>query len=160
DLNHIEEWAGKFPGAVARIAGLLHLARHAGDPGFWGAAVSGETMVAARRIGSYLLEHALAAFAEMGVDPSVEGAKRILAWVGQHGKTRFNQRELFEGLKRHFPHVGGLRPGLAVLVEHNYLRALPRAEHPGPGRKPSLAYEVNPLHLASQNPRNSQNRQG
>jgi Protein of unknown function (DUF3987) len=80
EIGHLAGWANKLAGAVARIAGILHLAAAAGGaaPG----AVSREAAESAIRIGrDYLLPHALAAFGLMGADPRVEEAKRVLTWL-------------------------------------------------------------------------------
>ena len=64
DLETIGDWAGKYHGAVLRIAGVLHVVQQAmADPQ---APVSGQTMADAIAIGRYFLEHAKAAYMLMG----------------------------------------------------------------------------------------------
>jgi hypothetical protein len=35
-----------------------------------------------------------------------------------------------------------MRPALALLAAHGYVRERPREDHPGPGRKPSPTFDV------------------
>ena len=60
-----------------------------------------------------------------------------------------SERDIFKACEGRWPTMEELRPVLATLVQHNYLRPLPQQNHPGPGRKSSPLYEVNPLWLAS-----------
>ena len=76
DLADISDWAGKFVGAVLRIAALLHMAQNPSMPMF--VDVSGETMKSAVRIGRYFLEHAKAAYSLMGADTVNKNAEYLL----------------------------------------------------------------------------------
>ena len=58
-LSHITDWAGKLPGAIARIAAVLHIMRYADDAP-WLYPISIEEMAAAVKIGHCLINHALA----------------------------------------------------------------------------------------------------
>jgi replicative DNA helicase len=157
ELGHIADWAGKLVGAVVRIAGILHMAEHAGQPAPWATPIVGATMERAIQIGHYLIAHARAAFALMGTDPTVEDARLVLAWVARRGGAAFSRRDLFQGVKGRFKRVDALQPALSLLVSHDYIRERPGPERPGPGRKPSQVYEVNPRAVPrnSHNPRNS-----
>jgi hypothetical protein len=76
ELARLCGWANKLAGAIARIAGVLHVAADCED---WSADVGAETVRAAIAIGKdYLLPHARVAFSEMTVDPKVKTAKRVL----------------------------------------------------------------------------------
>jgi hypothetical protein len=91
----------------------------------------------------------------MGADPVVEDAKFVLAWVARKGLDSFSERDAFEGTKGRFKKVDALRPALALLINHGYVRPLGTDARTGPGRRPSPVYQVNPL--ASQNSQDSQN---
>jgi replicative DNA helicase len=146
DLAHIADWASKLVGAVARIAGLLHLAAHLRDG--WAQPVNQATITDAITIGRYLTDHALATFDLMGgADPTLDDARYLLAWIERSGTETFTRRELFTALPRgRFAKVEALDPPLALLVEHGFLRPLPPPERSaGPGRLPSPGFEVNPL---------------
>jgi hypothetical protein len=145
DLGGMADWAGKLAGAVARIAGLLHLADRACEPApSWQGSVQAPTMERALAIGRYLIPHARAAFALMGADPVVEHAKYVLAWLKRKGVEALTRRDLFEGTKGRFKRVEELVAPLDLLVNHGYLRELALTSHSGPGRKPSPSYGVNP----------------
>jgi replicative DNA helicase len=146
DLAHIADWASKLVGAVARIAGLLHLAARLRDG--WALPVNDATITDAVTIGRYLTDHALAVFDLMGgADPTLDDARYLLAWIERTGAKAFTRRELFTALPRgRFAKVDALDPPLALLVEHSYLRLLPPPERSaGPGRPASPGFEVNPL---------------
>lgn len=83
---HLTDWAGKLPGAVIRVAALLHIARHARP---WKNEIGIEDMDAALRIADVLSIHALAAFDLMGADPALDGARVVLRWIKREGKPEF-----------------------------------------------------------------------
>jgi replicative DNA helicase len=57
ELSHVSDWGGKLVGAVARIAGLLHMALHYNaEP--WESVIALETVEHAIQIGYYLIPHA------------------------------------------------------------------------------------------------------
>jgi hypothetical protein len=87
DLAYIADWASKLAGAVARIAGLLHLADqlHRG----WGHPIELGIMQDALTLGRYLADHALIAFEQMGADASLDDARYLLEWIERTGSERF-----------------------------------------------------------------------
>lgn len=146
EFGDMTDWAGKLAGAVARIAGILHMFEYAEEKEPWQFEVSADTFRRAVKIGDYLVLHAKYALAFMGSDATVEEAKYILRWVEKKACQRFTKREAFEGTKGRFGKVSELEPGLKLLVSHGYLREISaRQERSGPGRRPSPTYEVNPL---------------
>lgn len=143
DLGHVAGWGSKLVGAVARIAGLLHLAEHLRTG--WSAPVSAETIQAALTIGRYLTEHALAAFGLMGSDQLLDDTQYVLGWIERTATERVTRRDLFTALPRgRFPRVDDLDPALALLEGYGYLRRIEQPKPKGAGRPPSPVYEVNP----------------
>ena len=66
-FEFIKDWAGKLPGAAARLAGLLHCATHAhGEP--WKEPIGLHTMTQTLNIAAVLCDHALYAFDLMEAD--------------------------------------------------------------------------------------------
>ena len=63
DLHHLIDWGSKLPGAVARLAGNLHFAKHGGEG--VGKPISFDSMRLACIIGGFFIEHAKAAFGMM-----------------------------------------------------------------------------------------------
>ena len=138
DLGTITDWAGKLPGRLARIAGLIHLAEHGEG------LVSLHTMERALLLGPYLIQHANAIFSLMGADAEVEKAEKVLGWMERNGEAIFNQRDCFNGLRGTFQKVDRLVPVLLLLENHGYIRRLEDKKNNKPGRKRSPRYEINP----------------
>jgi len=129
---------------VARVAGLLHLAHYAHEQSPWELPIDIETIASAILIGDYLIPHAKAAFAEMGVDPVIERARWILSWLERTGHKRFTLRDSFEGLKGRFKRVDVMAEPMELLENHIYIRQVPKTGRAGAGRPRSPEYEVNP----------------
>lgn len=156
EMAAMNDWAGKLAGAVLRLAGILHLADHAGNYNRWPETVPAATMKRSIEIGRYLIPHAQAAYAEMGADPEIEAAKYVLRWIEKASCDSFTKREAFEATKGRFKKVEALEPALRLLAEHSYIRALLTDSEPRRGRKASQLYEVNPFFLdGSHNSHNS-----
>lgn len=150
DLAHMADWAGKLTGAIVRISAINHMVKHSVDPTPWEIPVTADTMGAAIEIGSYLTEHARAAFALMGADLTLKSAAHLRSWVSAHGGTQFVERDAFNATRGRFRKMESFRAAIKVLVEHGYLHAVESPERSGrPGRRPSQRYSVNPLWVRS-----------
>lgn len=148
DLHHITDWAAKYAGTVARLAGLLHLADRPADQ--WSTEITSDTFSRARTLGSYYLAHALGAFDFMGCDEATDDARAVLAWIERHGPVSFTVRELFTSITRgRFRKVADLLPSLDLLEQHFHIQRAPEVERSGRGRKPSPTYFVHPAHRRS-----------
>ena len=152
DLHDLADWASKAAGAVARIAGALHVAENAqGRPD--NLSVPPETMQAAIEIGHYFVAHAKSAFALMVDPPDVRLARRILGWIERKEPGEFSLRDCHQAIRVARP--ADLHPGFAVLEEHGYLRPLAPPSRKGPGRPSGTRWAVNPCACnPSQNARN------
>ncbi|MGW0119428.1 YfjI family protein [Streptomyces sp. NPDC003327] len=143
-LAPIVNWASKRDGAVARIAGLLHLATHPEDA--WTRPIAGATMAASTRLGDYFTAHALDVFNAMKADPAQEAAHTVLTHLTENRTATFTKRDLFRAMPRsEFPAMGDLDPALNLLEDHGWVRQQP----PPPrttrgGRPPSPSYETHP----------------
>ncbi|OPX86078.1 MAG: hypothetical protein A4E53_03284 [Pelotomaculum sp. PtaB.Bin104] len=159
ELGNIADWTGKLAGAVARIAGILHMAEHINSAAPWSIPVGVKTVEGAVTLArDYLIYHAKAAFAEMGSNPNIEAARCVLDWINRTSKEKFNKRELFNGVRgqKKFSQVKDLDPALSILIEHCYIRVLPGGRERGQmGRSPGAVYEVNPY---AQNTQKAQNQ--
>jgi hypothetical protein len=160
DLCGIADWGNKFPGNVARIAGILHLLENSGVNELWKLPLSKPLIESAITIGDYYAEHALAAYGLMGADKSTELGRRLLAIIRSKDWTEFTLREFEQTKRRSFP-MKDLLIACEVLKQMGYIRpagnsnAIPRKM----GRRPSPRYEVNPL-ACTQNSQNTQNGPG
>lgn len=152
------DWAGKLAGATLRIAGLLHMATRIGSHNSHNAPneIDAPTLAAALKLTTYLTAHAKQAFSEMGADPAIASARKALRWITDKNATVFTKRDLFEAMKGTVPKADDLDPILKLLTDHSYIRPVEADERPGPGRKPSQRYEVNPR-MGSHNSHNSPN---
>ncbi|WP_405543743.1 YfjI family protein [Streptomyces goshikiensis] len=143
-LRPVINWASKRDGAVARIAGLLHLATHPADA--WTRPIAADTMAAATRLGDYFTAHALDVFNAMKADPAQEAAHTLLTHLRETRTATFTKRDLFRAVPRgDFPVMSDLDPALTLLEEHGWVRQQP----PPPrttrgGRPPSPRYETHP----------------
>ena len=146
DLAEIESWAGKYKGAVLRIAGLLHIAENNGIPEF--SDVSEQTMKNAARIGEYFLEHAKAAHALMGADPVNKQGEYLLSKIQKAQVREFSRRDAMR-MCRGIKTAESIQPVLNRLCEYGYIA--PKSMEPvlGVGRRPSEVYLTNPCLLAS-----------
>jgi len=150
DLYPIRGWGSKLPGAVTRLAAVLHMAQY-GAHGL-DAPIDTGTMGAAITLGQYFIPHTLAAFRTMAADDRAEGADTILGWIERKGKRAFTQRECWQSLRRHFAGAEQINGPLALLCEHGYLRevagdgkSFAPDTAPKAGRPTKPHYQVNPL---------------
>lgn len=142
ELEHFTDWAGKAPGAAARLAGVLHGIKHAhGRP--WEIVITAETITAALEIMGIITYHSLAALDMMGADPTVAAARILWDWVDRRHLPRFAVRDAFNALRATFPRVDKLREALAVLEERGYVEVIEPLRD-GPGRPPSPMVRVRP----------------
>jgi replicative DNA helicase len=153
ELGLLTDWGAKLPGAVLRIAGLLHLWQTPNE-----SVISESTLTAALDIGRYLIPHAEAAFLEMGADRVTEDAEVVLSYIRKTGQAQLTKRDLFTTVARsRFKTVEDLDSPLNLLESHGFIRWAAQEEHTGRGRRPSPTFEVNPdVHTPPQYPHNTQ----
>lgn len=142
ELAPLADWGAKYVGAIARIAGILHLAEHGAGKGPK-TPVTAQTILAANRIGEYFKACAIRAFNEMGTDRVTADAVYLLERIGRIGQEEVSERDLHVACKSRFKKKADLLPALDRLVEHGYLLPLPAAGPTG-GRPASPRYRVHP----------------
>jgi hypothetical protein len=146
-LAHMNDWASKLPGAVARVAGILHIAdRLANHRDVW-ADIDEQTLRKAISIGEYLLTHAEFVLSQMGTNEATRDAQHLLAWIIRNGESRFVEREAFEGTKGRFKDMSRLRCALRALCERHYISPPRHGQTGKVGRPTSPSYDVNPSAL-------------
>ncbi len=135
----MRDWASKLPGAVLRIAGLLHFLAL----GLGAARVIGvETMRAAIRIGTFFLAHAITAYGIMSGRREGADADYVLGWIERQGVTRFTMSDVKRSLRWDRERLAA---ALTTLCEHGYARILDPSEYyKGNGRPPSTMLELRP----------------
>jgi replicative DNA helicase len=145
ELASLADWGSKLPGAVARIAGILHLAEHGADIGPR-EPVSAQTVKAAARIGEYFKAAAINAFAEMGTDQGTADAIYLLERIRRLAQDEMSERDLHVASRSRFKTKADLKPVLNRLVDHGYLTPLPVPKQEGAGRPASPRYRVSGVH--------------
>ncbi|MEJ1382026.1 MAG: YfjI family protein [Candidatus Sedimenticola sp. (ex Thyasira tokunagai)] len=140
DMEHFTDWAGKAPGAAARLAGVLHGIKHAhGKP--WEAVITVETMIDALKTIAVITRHSMAALDMMGADPTIAAARHVWNWVERGRLPSFTMREAFNALRGTFPRVQNIRDALEALEERGYVEVM-EPPREGPGRPPSPTVRV------------------
>ena len=165
ELAPIRDWASKLAGLVARIAGVLHVIRHAYQlpcegisvdsvdeslkgpsdvDAQWTSPISKETMEGAIQIGLYLLEHARHFFKHPQSNPALHQAERLLVWLGENRPVSFSRRDYQRSISR-----GGdprlITEALQILEDHGFIRLHPMPPKKEKGRPEGMRYDVNPL---------------
>lgn len=138
----ISDWTSKLPGAVARVATLLELAR----VGLYANQVSLDSMQRAIQLARLLIPHAQAAFGSLGTDAVDNDAAAILKWVRAGDRPGFTRREAQKAQEGRFRSVERLQKALDRLEHQDVLREHKRHNK---GAPPTTAYEVNPKVLST-----------
>ena len=147
-LENLRDWGSKLPGAVARIAGLLHIAKH-GAAGV-SKPISVDIVTGACVLGIYFRDHAIAAFNQMGEDARIKAAKKILSYLKRIRPIQFKGRDVLHHTYFNNRSMEDVMPGINILMERNYIRKLVN-EYSGKGRPAADNYEVNPKIYKNEN---------
>lgn len=145
-LENLRDWASKLTGACVRMAGLLHLAQHMEDG--YQQPISETTMRHALDIGRYFEAHAIGAFGAMREDSAVALARRAVEWLAGRPQDKqgvVSLRDLHRALQSKLPRAADVRPVVALLAAHGYLRPQPAPERsPKGGRTASPKFDIHP----------------
>jgi hypothetical protein len=139
ELAPLADWGAKYVGAVARIAGILHLAEYGSNEGQQ-KSIGPETITAAARIGHYFKSAAMKAFAEMGIDQGTADAVYLLERIRHLGQNEVSERDMHRAAKK-LKGKQDLTIAAHRLVDHGYLIPLPVPQPTG-GRPRSPRYTV------------------
>ena len=142
-LGALRDWGSKYVGAIARIAGLIHLAERGPEKGPT-SSVDAETVRRAYLIGEYYKACAINVFIEMGTDDATTDAVFLLDRIDQLGVTELSERDIHRAGRSRFTTKAALQAPLARLVENGYLAELESPEPEKRGRRPSVRYRVVP----------------
>jgi putative DNA primase/helicase len=136
-LAGLRDWAGKLPGAAARIAGIFHCVTTVPEAT---SEIHRDTAEAALALASILISHTTCAFGLMGANVHVDSAKRVVRWATDRGESETTKRDIFCAFQSTFKSMENLEPVLRLLAEHHYLRVEDRLTR---GR-PSIICRWNP----------------
>jgi replicative DNA helicase len=140
ELAALKDWGAKYVGAIARVAGLLHLAKF-GSGEALAAEVDAETIRQAHRIGQYFKACAINVFIEMGTDAITEDA--VYLWERIKDFDVVSERDMQYACRARFTNKAEMMPALTRLVDHGYLARIEEDEERKRGRQPSPRYTVN-----------------
>jgi hypothetical protein len=147
-LQYLVDWGSKLPGAVGRIAGLLHLAEH--ETKGLTMPISVNSVNASCVIGAYFKEHAIAVFGLMQEDRRFKLARQILAFLDRVRPETFKGRDIMHHTAISL--MEDVEQGLRVLTDRGYIRGEAGGlNNPGPGRPSGKTYRVNPKILERRN---------
>lgn len=141
-LDGLSDLGGKLPGQAARIAGLLHCAEYAGDI-VNSLIIRTDTMERAVSIASVCMEHALYALGVLGVDDSLDIARRLWKEVEKLDGDALSERDIWHPTRGKYPSIASVAVGFDVLVDRGWLIEDQPHRH-GPGRPPKRKFRVNP----------------
>jgi replicative DNA helicase len=151
DLDPLRDWAGKLPGTVARIAGLLHMAESVRGPegsegfeGFEVGEVPGDCVRRAVALGDFFLEHAIVSFSGVLGSSPVGPARIVLEHLRTQGAHTRSKRDLHQALRGRFPRASDLEAPLGLLERHGYIRQVRVQPNGRGGGRPSTLVVVNP----------------
>ena len=144
-FEHIKDWAGKLPGAVGRLVGLLHCVEHANEQP-WTIQINDETLDRTLNLAAYLSRHALAVFDLMGADNDLNSARKVWQWIERNRKESFSARDCFDALKGTFKRMSDINPAFDVLIERYHINESPHTQSVG---RPSRMFNVNPIIMES-----------
>lgn len=138
DLEAIQDWSGKLPGAALRIAGNFHLIEHGAAPP---AEIEAATIERALDLCVLLIEHAKAALSMVGAETANSDAKVILKWIVAENLIRFRKGAAYRHFKGRFTGQGDrFDKALKELEDRAIITAIKEAT---PGRAATV-FIVNP----------------
>ena len=153
--GHLKGIWAKLRGYCPRLALIVHCLRWAaGELADDRAGVDGESIRRAVKLVTYFKSHARKVAVAIDLDSRVADAKSVLNWLRKYvrfaaaekGKPtdRFQVRDAFEGTKGTLETMDRLNLALDILEQHGYIRPLAQPSQPGPGRRRSPWYQINP----------------
>lgn len=144
-LAHIADFAAKLPGAVLRMAGLLHIVQNLKSAHI--DRISEDTMKNAVKLGWYFLSHALKVFSYTGADEQTAAAQYAVKRLMKAPALILSKSEIHSLCRGRFDKIESLMPVLKNLVQLGYLREIPTDRTATTGRRPEPRYELNPLYF-------------
>ena len=144
ELRPLVQWGGKYVGAIARIAGILHLVEHGPVEGPL-TPVEPEMIDLAHEVGFYYRGCAIKAFMELAVDEVTADASYLLSKIGRLEVDELSEREMHQATDQRFKTKNQLMPALQRLIDFGWVARIPAENSTGPGRRPSPRYRLHPL---------------
>ena len=118
-LTGLIEWSQKVESSVARLAGLLHIAR-----GKAGAPIDMADMRNALTVGEYWITHAQAVHEMWGTDPITHAAQAVVKWLDEQELAEFSVRDCYNANRAVMPRAEDALEPLGLLVERGWVQPL------------------------------------
>ena len=116
------DWAGKLPGAVARVAGLMHCAQFALEGvGPADRQIDEQVMGRAVQLGELLAEHALIIFDLMSDNGAMESARKLWRHIQASQMSSFSFSEIWHPLRGTFKTSEDIEPAVEMLLDHRLI---------------------------------------
>lgn len=150
-LRELRDWGGKLCGLTARLAATLHLIEtDLVEP--WNVPIGLPVIESAIGIARWSVFHAEAVIGLMtGVGGGLDDAGYVLRWIRESERTEFTRRDVQVHARSRFDgEPEKLDDAIELLTGRGWIRPIATTERPGPGRKPSPRYAVNPAIAAGQ----------
>jgi hypothetical protein len=138
-------WISKLAGQTARLAAVLHAAKHWTDGSTMNTAIHRRTVEAAIELSRYFHDNALAVFGLMGELPNQRLARVILGWLANRQPDELAEltvRDVHRSRSRGIT-AEQVQAALRLLEAHGHVR-LQKARPGGQGGRPSVRVEINP----------------
>jgi replicative DNA helicase len=121
DLEGMSGWIAKLRAQTLRIAALLHIAEGRGQQD----EIDEHGLARAFVLADYFIEHSKAIHAvwNVGSNPVLQRARKIIEWVIREGITTFTASDLQSKQRRNFEVIKDTVEPLTWLVEAGWLRA-------------------------------------
>ncbi|MCX7386567.1 MAG: DUF3987 domain-containing protein [Planctomycetales bacterium] len=157
-LSAFKDWAGKFPAAIARIAGNLHAANcveSGQEPD--AVQIPAATMETSIQFARIIESHTLRVFGAMNADKNRKTAIKIIRTIRKEQLREITKRDCMRA-DRTVDSVTDVEPAIELMVRDGYL--IPFDDEKKRGR-PSVKYRVNPaVHLKSDDAETWDNKDG
>lgn len=141
-LEQLTDVGGRWPGTIARLAGLLHIADY-GASAFDHTTITQEVMLRAQELGDHFLTHGVRVLGSMGADPGIVIARKLWSAIVDSKKQLITARDIFRIVQGSYGKMEDIEPGLKTLSERAWLIEIGDERQSRPGR-PSRAFKVNP----------------
>jgi putative DNA primase/helicase len=136
ELEPLQDWAGKLPGAALRIAGILAIAERGENT----REINEQTMTRALDLAELLITHAKAAFDLMDGDDAQHDSQHIFRWIVEKTALSFKLADVYRENRR-FTDAERLNKALKALTARHIISEPMKS---GTGGRPSITFEVNP----------------
>jgi hypothetical protein len=141
ELSFMGDWAGKLPGQMTRIAGLLHCINafeHGNNP--LDTAINTDETRAAAMLAGYFLAHAKAIYSEQAEPKEITNARYLWNRITSANAPQIGKRELLRLTHGKDKKTFDIAESMAVLVERGYIRV----DNVPTGGRPAETITINP----------------